>query len=312
MTIEPKAPSRVQARLIEAAASALEEQDDQTLCFQHSVFCQVGLPYRDPGDIVRRWQRDQGEASLLITAGEARNPRTGKWVEVGLPWGVKPRLILSHLNAEAMRQKTATIEIESSLSAFVKRVRGFTGGREIKLFKDQLTRLANARVNLAFGAGDHSIQVNSQVITAFDLWLEKDDRQRVLWPSTVRLSLDYYESLQTHAVPLHEESVAALAHSAMALDLYAWLAQRLHRINPGKPMFISWAAVKAQFGADYGRMDNFKAFFRKELAAVRTQYHAAQLDMDDKGLTLWRSEPPVSRKYVLIPGDKLLLDNPEA
>lgn len=311
MAKELKAHGKVQNRLIEAAV-ALEQQDDQTLCFQHSVFCQVGLPYRDPGDTVRRWQRDQGEASLLITAGEARNPKSGKWIEVGLPWGVKPRLILSHLNAEAMRQKTPIIEIESSLSAFVKRIRGFTGGREIKTFKEQLTRLANARVNLAFGMGERSIQVNAQVVTAFDLWLEKDDRQRVLWPSTVRLSLDYYESLQKHAVPLHEDSVAALAHSAMALDLYAWLAQRLHRINPGKPVFISWAALKAQFGADYGRMDNFKQFFRKELRAVRTQYLAARLDVDDKGMILWHSEPPRARRYVIIQSDKSALEAPGA
>jgi hypothetical protein len=295
--------TRVQNRLIEATAT-LEQQDDQTLCFQHSIFCQVGLPYRDPGADVRRWQRDQGDASLLVSAGEARNPKTGKWVEVGLPWGVKPRLILSHLNAEAMRQKSPTIEIENSLSAFVKRIRGFTGGREIVMFKEQLSRLANARVNLAFGVGDHSVQFNAQVVTGLDLWVEKDARQRVLWPSTIRLSLDYFESLQQHAVPLREESVAALAHSALALDLLAWLAQRLHRINPAKPLFISWAALKAQFGPQYSRMDNFKAFFRRELTAVRTQYQTARLDMDEKGMTLWHSPPPTTRKLVVVQGSK--------
>jgi Plasmid encoded RepA protein len=134
--------------------------------------------------------------------------------------------------------------------------------------------------------------------------MDKNDRQRVLWPSTIRQSSDYYESLQAHAVPLREESVAALAHSAMALDLYAWLAQRLHRVKPEKPQFISWVALKGQFGPDYGRMDNFKAFFRKELKQVWTQYKAARLDLDDKGMTLWHSEPPTSRKYQLLPGGK--------
>jgi Plasmid encoded RepA protein len=110
--------------------------------------------------------------------------------------------------------------------------------------------------------------------------------------------------LQAHAVPLREESVAALAHSAMALDLYAWLAQRLHRIKPEKPQFISWAALKGQFGPDYGRMNNFKAFFRKELKQVWTQYNAARLDLDDKGITLWNSAPPTSRKYPLFSGGK--------
>ena len=42
-----KPPSRVQHRLIEAAASIVEN-DESELCFQHTVFCQTGLPYRDP------------------------------------------------------------------------------------------------------------------------------------------------------------------------------------------------------------------------------------------------------------------------
>jgi hypothetical protein len=45
----------------------------------------------------------------------------------------------------------------------------------------------------------HAVTVNSQIVTAFDIWFPKDDRQRVLWPSTIRLSLDYWESLKAHA-----------------------------------------------------------------------------------------------------------------
>jgi hypothetical protein len=30
----------------------------------------------------------------------------------------------------------------------------------------------------------------------------------------------------------------------MALDMYAWLAQRLHRIEPAKRAFIPWTALK--------------------------------------------------------------------
>jgi hypothetical protein len=36
----------------------------------------------------------------------------------------------------------------------------------------------------------------------------------VLWPSTLRLSADYFESLTRFAVPLDERAIAALAHSA--------------------------------------------------------------------------------------------------
>jgi Plasmid encoded RepA protein len=57
----------------------------------------------------------------------------------------------------------------------------------------------------------------------------------------LRLSLDYYESLTRFAVPLDERALAALAHSATALDIYCWLAQRLHRIPAAKPQFVPCA-----------------------------------------------------------------------
>jgi hypothetical protein len=228
-------------------------------------------------------------------------------VEVGLPWGTKPRLILAHLNAEALRQGSPVIEVESSLSAFVQRIRGFNGGREIRAFKDQLARLAAATIRLAqFLSDERARGIEAKLITAFDLWLEKDARQRVLWPSTIRLSHEYFANLQAHAVPLYEADLAALAHSALALDLYAWLAQRLWRVAPTKPVFIPWAALKQQFGPDYGRMDNFKRFFRSALQQVRVRYDRAWVELDNLGMIIHQSPPPVTRQPVQI----LLAQNP--
>jgi len=173
-------------------------------------------------------------------------------VPLGLPFGPKPRLILAHVNAEALRTSSPDIEVEDSLTAFVKRLKLDPGGRNMRTIKDQLARLSAASVRLGLLRDGRAITVNSQIVTAFDLWFpNKDARQRVLWPSTVRLSLDYFESLKAHAVPLDERALSALSHSAMALDLYAWLAQRLHRIPKPHRQFIPWPAIKEQFGADY-------------------------------------------------------------
>src|SRR5512144_877326 len=87
-----KPPSRVKRRLIESAA-AIDDDDPESLLFQHTVFCQVGLPYRDPGEHVREWDRKQGLVHLQVEAGKALNFETGKWVKLGLPFGPKPRLI---------------------------------------------------------------------------------------------------------------------------------------------------------------------------------------------------------------------------
>jgi hypothetical protein len=78
-----------------------------------------------------------------------------------------------------------------------------------------------------------------EIVTEFDVWSPKDERQSVFWNSYVTLSLDYFTSLQQHVVPLDERHIAALAHTAMGLDVYAWLAQRLHRVPADKPTFLS-------------------------------------------------------------------------
>jgi Plasmid encoded RepA protein len=287
--------SCIHQRLIEPV------EQDGDLEFQHTVLCQTGLPYRNPGDDVREWQREQGAVSLLIKAGAVWNPWTQQWVKLGLPWGTKPRLILAHLNAEALRQDSPVLEIENSLTAFVKRIRGFKGSREIRMFKEQLLRLSVALVYLAMTRGNRAFQVNSQIVTAFELWPEPDERQRVLWPSTIALSRDYFASLQEHAVPLREADLAALAHSAMALDIYAWLAQRLHRVLPARPTFIPWETLRLQFGVSYGRMDNFKRVFRVALRQVRARYQGARIELDDRGMTLRQSPPPVARRLVPLP-----------
>lgn len=291
--------SRVHRRLIEPIET--DQDNEQKLAYQHTVFCQAGLPYRNPGEDVRKWHREQGAVSLRIEAGSARHPKTRKWIELGLPWGTKPRLILAHLNAEAIKHQSPVIEVNNSLSAFVKRIRGFDGGREIRAFKDQLSRLSVALVRLATTRGDRAFQIDTKVVTAFELWPELDERQRVLWPSTIQLSAEYFASLQDHAVPLHEADLAALAHSALALDVYAWLAQRLHRVNPARPAFISWAALKQQFGPDYGRMDNYKRVFRVALRQVLTRYKAARIELDGFGMTLHHSAPPVTKRLVSLP-----------
>jgi hypothetical protein len=89
----------------------------------------------------------------------------------------------------------------------------------------------------------------------------------------------------------------------MALDLYAWLTQRLHRINPGKPAFVPWTALKDQFGADYDRIDNFRAVFLRTLRQVKVVYPDARIGTkissgQPRGLVLEKSPPPVTKRMI--------------
>ena len=63
--------------------------------------------------------RKQGTARLEVEAGRAFSPGADEFVDVGLPFGPKPRLILVYLNAEALR---TTIEESERVLADLGRV----------------------------------------------------------------------------------------------------------------------------------------------------------------------------------------------
>jgi hypothetical protein len=311
-------PTPIQRRLIDTAALNVEQPDLQTILYQHTVFCQTSLPYRNPGDDARTWERINGDVHLKVLAGEAMHPNKGRLVEVGLPFGPKCRMVLMHINQRALVTESPHVEVEDTLSKFVRNVLQLDSkGRNMRVVKDQLARLSASSIRLGIVRDGHAVTVNSQIVTAFDVWFPKDDRQRVLWPSTVSLSLDYFQSLMNHAVPLEEAHIAALSHSSLALDIYAWLAQRLHRIPVGKPARVSWVALHSQFGQGYNPeyMSKFRQVFRVALKEVLTLYKAARVEDDDasqariyfqggrqvwrekpaKGLTLYNSPPPVRK-----------------
>ena len=296
----PTPKSKVQRRAIKASVD-IQMDPPEEIAYQHTVLCQTSMPYRNPGPNVLRWEKQQGSVHLLINAGEALNPETDEFVQLGLPFGPKPRLILSHLNAEALKQGSPVIEIEETMTAFIRRIQGFSpNGQQIRAFKDHLGRLSAAIIRLAMTTDNRALQVNSQIVDAFDLWFSKNEQQQILWPSIIHLNEKYFASLQKHAVPLDERALGALSHSAMALDIYTWLAQRLHRIPEGKPQFIPWTALKDQFGQEFGRMDNFKRKFRIAIKQVLTQYTAANIEGDNRGLTLRNSLPPIPPRLFFV------------
>lgn len=293
-----KALTLIQSRLIDTSGKLVDASNEIT--YQHSILCQTAMPYRDPGSTVRDWERRQGNAALMIEAGRALNPETGEWAQLGLPWGAKARLILMHLNSEAIRTKSPEVDVGDSLTAFVKRIGLSTDGRTIRSIKDQVGALSAALIRMAFIGPKGVFQINAQVVTGFDLWFPKDAQQRVLWPSTVWLSGDYFESLQAHAVPLDERAIAALSHSAMALDIYAWLAQRLHRVPAAGRHFIPWPMLKEQFGADHSNLRKFRQVFMIALRQVCSMYPAAKIDVTGHGLFLYASPPPVTKTGVVV------------
>jgi Plasmid encoded RepA protein len=275
------------------------DAEEEGILFQHSVLCQTCLPYRNPGESHRRWTRKNGYLTLELDAGRAFDDTLEDFVDVGLPFGPKPRLVLYHLNAEALRTRSPVIELADTLTAFVKRTLGLDAhGRNILTVREQLTRLAASDFRIGKSEGGQSVTVHGRILNGLKLWTNPPDTKRVLWPTAVQFSAEYFESLLTHAVPLNEAAVGRLSHSAMALDIYTWLAQRLHRIEPNKNPLVSWASLCEQFGPGYAHVREFRRVFKHTLAQVQVVYPDARFELSTAGMHLKHSRPPVARRLL--------------
>jgi hypothetical protein len=194
-------------RLIDTSARiAAGPPKPKEIGFQHTVLCQTSLPHRPTA--ARTWEREQGNVSLLIEAGRVK--RGERWEDVAMPHGEKPRLILTHLNSEAVRTGSPVIDVERSMTAFVQSLGIEPNGTHIREFKDQTTRLTAANIRFAVGDGPRSIQgqmhiVQAQEMETLSLW--QKDGQRIAWPTVLKLSEDYFNALAGHAVPLDMRAV---------------------------------------------------------------------------------------------------------
>ena len=104
----------------------------------------------------------------------------------------------------------------------------------------------------------------------------------------------FFDQLKKHPVPVEEAAVRQIANNSMALDVYCWLAYRLHVLSA--PTAVSWRALYGQFGQGYGRLDHFRRKFRETLALALAVYPAAEIEEENRGLILKPSPPPVAAR----------------
>jgi len=69
----------------------------------------------------------------------------------------------------------------------------------------------------------------------------------------------FYRALREHSVPVSEVGLRAIGPRSMVIDVYIWLALRLHALS--KDVLVSWPALHAQFGAGFQLVRKFGAHF---------------------------------------------------
>ena len=118
-----------------------------------------------------------------------------------------------------------------------------------------------------------------------------------LWLERVKLDEGFYQSLIDHPLPLREAAIQQISSRSMAIDLYVWLAYRLHILDA--PVTVSWPGLKQQFGQGYSELRFFRRDLLPPLQLALAVYPEARVHIDEKaGLTLYPSAPPVPERRI--------------
>jgi hypothetical protein len=161
-----------------------------------------------------------------------------------------------------------------------------------------MSALAVCRLTLGMANDETAITVDAKPFHRFEAWLHSTGQQGTMWPGELELSQEFYDTLIQHAVPLDDRAVAALKHSAMALDVYTWLAHRLHRVKRKGGDKVSWRNMRDQFGQEYAQTKDFKRTFQVALRQVLSVYPDAKIEPVTGGLLLKSSPPPIRKRLV--------------
>ncbi|WP_419897271.1 replication protein RepA [Roseomonas sp. USHLN139] len=280
-------------RIVEAAASWAADEDIG-IGYIHSGWCQTALPHRRPEDNAAIWKLETDSMTLLVEPGLRLGP-DGQPAHVGVPFGAIARLILIYLQSEALRTGSRDVQLGRSLRDFLGRLGVSVGGKTTKLVREQADRISRCRLSFHFTRNGASILVNQNIV---DIAMFVDDPagpagQGDLFVENARLSESFFQQLKQHAVPLDEAAIRHIRNSSMALDVYCWLAYRLHALTDDK--MISWTALATQFGAGIRLRKHFKAAFTENLQLAQAVYRDAKVELTPDGLLLHPSAPPVRK-----------------
>ena len=251
------------------------------------------LPHSDPG--TSHFVRHNGNYRLVLNS----------LPEIGLPYGVIPRLLLIWMTTEAVRTKRRNIELGDSLAGFLRQLgMQSTGGKNgtITRFKDQARRLSAATAYFLYDNKKRELGKKFSLIEEWEYWWGDDNQASEETPqaNSVTLSEGFYKALLAHPIPIDLRAVKALRRSPLALDIYCWLTHRMSYLK--RECLIPWHCLHNQFGTGYPHTNlgrrHFKSKFLKQLKNVLLAYPEAKVVLDRQGLILCPSMTHVKPRSV--------------
>ncbi len=285
--VRAQAATKVERNAVDAAAAVLSEEESR-LGITHAGFAMTSLPHKRIEQPL--WRREGHRTTLLVESGRHRN---GDFI--GVPYGSIARLILLYLQTEAIRTNSPEVELGRSMKSWMGRMSLSTGGRTYQLVTEQARRISGCRLTFFTDRqnGAETRHNGAFVQDAISLGGVVDDDQPTLWQDRVRLDQGFWQSLRAHPVPVREEAIKAIGTRSLAIDVYIWLAYRLHALP--KVTMVSWPAIHAQFGAGFRLVRQIKPTFLDALTMALAVYPEAHVDVDRQGIILHPSAPAVPK-----------------
>jgi hypothetical protein len=224
--------------------------------------------------------------TLLLETGR---DRMGK--PVGIPYGSYARFILLFLQSEAVKTGSREIELGRSMRVWLGTMGLSIGGTTYRMVTEQARRISHCRLQF-FGHKDgmEVMRHGGFVDGAISM---SDVEQPMLWQDRVLLNEEFYRALREHPVPVSESALRAIGPRSMVIDVYIWLAYRLHALK--KDVEIGWPALHGQFGAGFQLLRKFRAHFIECLELALAAYPGARVSIDENGITLRPSRPAIAK-----------------
>lgn len=282
-----QAASAHERAVVEAAYQVLAEETE-SIGFTYSGFALTSLPHKEQQEMV--WRREGHNLTLVLQSGTDRLGKT-----IGLPYGSYARFILLFLQSEAVKTGSREIELGRSMQVWLGRMGLSIGGNSYRIVKEQAKRISVCRLTFFSMNGDQEVLRNGGfvegAITMTGISTSPD--QPSLWQDKVRLDEAFYKALREHPVPVSEGALKAIGPRSMSIDVYIWLAYRLHALK--RDTDVSWSALYSQFGAGFKRLRAFRAQFLESLQLSLAAYPEARVTVSETGVTLHPSRPAIAK-----------------
>ncbi|MGK5677573.1 replication protein RepA [Actinoplanes sp. URMC 104] len=303
----PKPPSELE--LVEAVA-AMDERLNPLIGYMPFEFVQCAFPQRKPLDDATRkvFLRRNNGLSLKMVAGTNEDN-----TNIGVPYGPKTRLALAAW-CRGIKLHGKFVSMGPSMAQWLTEDLGFTsatGGKNGNkpAVGEQVRRLIHANIEVI----PHTDKLRHRggglrIIEDWDVWWDT----RRPNPTTKRptqhsfvVFTDRFVRLVKDATPVHMETMVRLGQSALAQDIYSFLAAKLPNLEA--PFKLNWIQAAIQFGngpmpedpaEQSGFISETKRNILTQLPKVMREYHEANVSLadDDSGLWLKRSPAHVPQR----------------